>query len=254
MGAGHSGSLLVAGDSPVHQLAPECKVLATVAFVLAAVSTPREQIWAFGILAAALGAVVARAGLPPGLVLRRLTIELPFVAFALFLPFVASGPRIDLGPLALSIDGLWAGWNVIAKGTLGVAASVVLTSTTPVGDLIRGLQRLRVPAPFTAIASFMVRYGDVITSEMRRMSVARRSRGHDPRWIWQVRAVAHSAGALFVRSYERGERVHLAMLARGYDGTLPVLHHHEPAPRRGWRAALVPLVAVVIMVVARIAA
>jgi cobalt/nickel transport system permease protein len=48
------------------------------------------------------------------------------------------------------------------------------------------------------------------------------SRGYDPRWISQARPIASSAGALFVRSYERGERVHAAMLARGYTGEMPV--------------------------------
>jgi cobalt/nickel transport system permease protein len=69
------------------------------------------------------------------------------------------------------------------------------------------------------------------------MRVARESRGHDPRWIWQARAVAATAGALFIRSYERGERVYLAMVARGYDGSMPVLHHHR-ASRAEWAMAL----------------
>ena len=61
------------------------------------------------------------------------------------------------------------------------------------------------------------------------MGVARQSRGYDPRWLWQARAVASSAGTLFVRSFERGERVHLAMVSRGYAGAMP-------GPRRcSWR-------------------
>ena len=99
-----------------------------------------------------------------------------------------------------------------------MAASIVLAATTPVAELLRGLERLRVPRVLVAIAGFMVRYLDVIAGEVRRMRVARLSRGHDPRWIWQARAVAASAGTLFIRSYERGERVHLAMLSRGYAG------------------------------------
>jgi cobalt/nickel transport system permease protein len=97
----------------------------------------------------------------------------------------------------------------------------VLTSTTSIPDLLGGLDRLRVPRAFTAIAGFMVRYGDVVADDMRRMRIARLSRGHDPRWLWQARAVATSAGALFIRTYERGERVHAAMLSRGYTGALP---------------------------------
>ena len=80
------------------------------------------------------------------------------------------------------------------------------------------------------IASFMVRYGEVLAGDLRRMRIARLSRGDDPRWLWQVRGIARTAGALFVRSYERGERVYVAMLARGY-GFAP-----EPAAaRRGRR-------------------
>ena len=68
----------------------------------------------------------------------------------------------------------------------------------------------------------MVRYGDVITDELRRMRIARESRGAWASWTGHARAVATSAGALFVRSYERGERVYLAMASRGYVGSLPV--------------------------------
>jgi cobalt/nickel transport system permease protein len=67
---------------------------------------------------------------------------------------------------------------------------------------------------------FMIRYVDVVSDEMRRMRIARESRGftaRDPRH-WPV--VARSLGALFIRSYERGERVHLAMVSRGYTGSL----------------------------------
>jgi cobalt/nickel transport system permease protein len=93
-----------------------------------------------------------------------------------------------------------------------------------------------------AIAGSMVRYADVVTGEMRRMAIARASRGHDPRWLWQVRAVAGSAGALFIRSYERGERVYTAMLARGFSGALPEIEGLGPAPR-DWLASLLPSLA-----------
>ena len=67
----------------------------------------------------------------------------------------------------------------------------------------------------------MIRYLDVVTTEMQRMKIARESRGFTARNPRHWPVLARSAGALFIRSYERGERVHLAMLSRGYDGRLP---------------------------------
>ena len=161
---------------------------------------------------------------------------------------------MQVGFLSLSVAGLWGAWNILIKGTLGVAATALLGATTTVPELLRGLDRLHMPKPIVAITSFMVRYGDVITDDMRRMKVARESRGYDARWLWQVRAVATSAGALFIRSYERGERVYVAMLSRGYDGALPDLRS-APSPKRDWLAALVvPATAASICIVALVTA
>ncbi len=246
MGGGHAGldALRVDVTSPVHRLAPEVKIVATVAFVFAVVATPREAVWAFGADAAVLLGVVVAARLPGGLVARRMRIELPFLAFAALMPFTGGGPRLDVLGLSLSEPGLWASWNIVVKGTLGVAASIVLAATTPVADLLRGFDRLRVPRVVTAIAGFMVRYLAIVTGEAHRMHVARQSRGYDPRWLWQARGVAATAGTLFVRSYERGERVYLAMLARGYDGAMPPPLDHGTPPGTQWLAgAAVPLAA-----------
>jgi cobalt/nickel transport system permease protein len=68
---------------------------------------------------------------------------------------------------------------------------------------------------------FMVRYLDVVIGDLNRMRVALRSRGYAPRRIREAGALAATAGTLFIRSYERGERVYLAMLARGYSGSMP---------------------------------
>ena len=187
--------------------------------------------------AAALIVLARVAGLPLPTLARRLVIELPFLLFAVFLPLVGQGERVEVLGVSLAVEGLWAAWNIVAKGTIGVATSVILAATTPVPELLRGLERLRLPAAFTTVAGFMVRYLDVITDEVRRMRIARISRGHDPRWIWQARAVAATAGTLFIRSYERGERVYLAMVSRGYAGSMPVLQ--DLAASRGqWLAAL----------------
>jgi cobalt/nickel transport system permease protein len=213
--------LFLPGAGPLHRLAPQCKLAATVLFIFAVVSTPREQIWAFGLEAALVAGVATIGRVPIAFIARRLVIEVPFLAFALLMPFVGEGSRVDVVGLQLSEAGLWAAWNIVIKGTLGVAATVVMAATTPVPHILAGLERLRMPRLVVAVMSFMVRYGDVVGGEMRRMKIARESRGDNPRFIWQARAVAQSTGALFVRSYERGERVYLAMESRGYTGSMP---------------------------------
>ncbi len=89
------------------------------------------------------------------------------------------------------------------------------------------------PAVVTSIAAFMIRYLEVVAAELGRMRTAMTARGYDPRWLAQTRPLAASAGALFVRSYERGERVHAAMLARGFSGTMPDLDPTR-STRREW--------------------
>lgn len=247
MGAGHAHKLYRHGHSPVHGLPPHCKLAAVFCFVVVVVSTPREAVWAFALYAALLAVVAAVARIPAGFLLKRLLIEVPFVAFALLMPFVVPGEQTSiLGGVSVSVPGLWGAWNVLAKGTLGVAASVILASTTELRSLLLGLQRLRMPPLLVQIASFMIRYGDVVTGEMRRMSVARRSRGFEARGVRHWSVLAKSAGALFIRSYERGERVHLAMVSRGYTGTMPVIDE-VTASRTQWAyASVLPAFALVI--------
>ena len=124
-----------------------------------------------------------------------------------------------------------------------MATTILLASTTSVSELLCGLDRLHVPRAFTAIAGFMVRYGEVITGEARRMRIARQSRGYDPRWLWQGRAVASSAGTLFIRAFERGERIHVAMLSRGFNGELPAATRDDAGTRQWAIVSILPALA-----------
>lgn len=235
MGAGHA-VLHLDRVSPVHRLAPEVKIAAVLLFTIIVVVTPRTEFWAFGGYAALLAVVAAVARVPALWLAKRATIELPFVLLAVALPFAGRGERVDWLGLSLSVDGLHGAWNIFAKGTLGVLASLLLAATTTMRDLILGLDRLRCPTVFTQIATFMLRYLDVLADDARRMRIARLARGYDPRFLWQVKAFAVSIGALFLRAYERGERVYLAMVSRGYAGRLPQ-PEAGPAPIGQWLAA-----------------
>ncbi|MGH4024848.1 MAG: cobalt ECF transporter T component CbiQ [Pseudonocardiaceae bacterium] len=249
MGAGHPHPLYLAGDSPVHRLAPQVKVLAAFLAVCCVVAIPREAFWAFGAYLLVLTAVWMVAAIPPGWIARRSLIEAPFVVLAVLLPFAEGGQRVQVAGMSLSVAGMLAGWNIIVKGTLGVLTSLTLAATTSPRDLLLGLQRLRVPSTITTIATLMLRYLEVLIGEARRMRIARISRGHDPRLLWQAGATARGAGSLFLRSYERGERVHLAMLSRGWSGRMPALQEQAPH-RREWLLGLAPVALTVTVVIA----
>ncbi len=248
MGGGHR-HLLGHEEGPLHRLAPQCKLAATLLFVVAVVATPKEQFWAFGVQAALVAAAAVIGRVPLLGVLRRLVIEVPFLLFAVLLPVVGRSPRVDVLGVSLSEPGLWAAWNIVAKGTLGVAATVVMASTTSIPHILHGLEHLRVPRALVAITAFMIRYGDVVGDEMHRMRIARESRGAPATHLGHARAVAASAGSLFVRSYERGERVYLAMASRGYTGSMPV--RTARSTRTAWLVCLLwPLAAAVVAALA----
>lgn len=230
----HAHALHYHGHSPIHRLAPHVKIVALFAFVGAVVVTPTRAVWAFGIHAAILAVAVGLAELPLKFVLKRLSIEIPFVVLALAMPFFGTGPRVDLGPLSLSVVGVWGAWNVVAKATLSVGASVVLSSTTEVADILAGFDRLRSPRILTAIAGFMVRYLEVVAGEVRRVRIAIAARLGDGRRLGEAATLATVSGTMFIRSFERGERVHQAMLARGYSGAMPDLARvRQPVAWRG---------------------
>ena len=234
--------------SLVHSLPSHLKIIAALAFILIVVSTPVTRWSAFIAYFIWLLTVVLIAKIPVSLLLKRSLIEIPFVFFAILMPFFGSGEKVQVGPFDLYREGLIAGSGIVVKGTLGVMTAIILSTSTTAREILRGLERLKLPVLMVQIASFMLRYVNVVNDEMERMKVARESRGFEATGIKHWKVLATAAGALFIRSYERGERVHLSMLSRGYDGVLP---HDEPphVEFSVWiKAMMYPLVAALIFV------
>lgn len=237
MAGGHVHALYRHGDTLIHRLLPQVKIAAAFLFIFAVVVTPREAWWAFVIYLLALLTLATVARLGARFVATRMLIEVPFVLAALLFPFISGGETVSVLGLALSRSGLWDMWNVLAKATLGLLVSVTLAGTTDIPSMLLGFEKLRVPPVLTAIMGFMIRYLDVVLGEFRRMRVAMQSRGHNPRSLAQVVPYARSAGLIFIRSYERGERVYLAMASRGYAGQMPATNGDDAGVSQ-WAAGL----------------
>lgn len=231
--------LYIHGTSLVHETPAYIKIVVGVATIFLIVLTPPEAVGAFAAYLLIIGFVIWLAGLEFRKVIPRMVVEIPFLAFAVMMPFFGAAPRIAVGPLLLSEPGLWAAWGLIAKATLGVLISITLSATTQISDVVAGLRRLHVPDLFISILTSMVRYLNVVAEESARMSRARAARGYEVRGprTWPV--LAQSLGTLFIRSYERGERVHLAMMSRGYRGHMPELSQPVAVGVSVWIYALI---------------
>ena len=235
--------------TPVHALEPHVKIVAMVSFIVVGVITPITWWPAFVAYGVLILGVIMLAQLPLTIVFSRALIEVPFVLFAILMPIFGRGERIDVLWFSLSKVGLESGASIVAKGTLGVLCAVTLSATTSAREILRGLERLRMPSLLVQIISFMIRYVNVVSDEMARMAVARASRGFEATGVKSWRFLGQVAGALFIRSYERGERVYLAMLSRGYTGSLPDGGRDRASMRQWMQGLVLPVVALMALMV-----
>lgn len=218
---GHGHALYYSAYSPVHRLAGHVKILALLGLMIVVVATPGQWYAAFAGYLGGLLVVIALSRVPLTYLLPRMVVEVPFIVFAVLLPFLALGPRTEFLGLTVSAPGLLAAWTLLAKATLGVLAGLTIAATTEPQEVVRGLERLRLPKTMVQIMAFMIRYLEVVGDDLRRQQIALASRGFSARNPRHWPVLARSAGALFIRSYERGERVYLAMLSRSYTGRMP---------------------------------
>lgn len=173
---------------------------------------------------------------------RRALLAAPFLLAALPLVFTRSGDPLGtlvLGPLTLTIsgEGLEQFATIALKSWISVQAALLLAFTTPFHDLVDALRQLRLPRIMVAIISFMYRYLAVLADEATRMSRARASRSAaapDGRpggsIAWRAKVTGSMVGSLFLRSYERSERIYAAMQARGFEGEFRHLHSRAMRP------------------------
>jgi cobalt/nickel transport system permease protein len=241
--------LYIHRHTPVHRLEPHVKIVAAFLFIVVVIVTPITNWMAYTTYGLLIIGTIAIAQLPIGTVLTRSLIEVPFALFAVLMPFFGSGDTLEVGPATLYTEGLLAAAGIVAKGTLGVLTAICLSASTQAREMLRGFERLRMPAVMVQIITFMLRYVNVVNDELARMRVARESRGFVASGVKDWKFLAATAGSLFIRSYERGERVHLAMLSRGYAGTLPDVEHRLVS-RSQWLTGLVlPLLALVTLII-----
>lgn len=247
-----------AGASDIHRLDPRVKVIATLIFIIAVVALPDAAWLALALAWTATLVVVSLAGLPAGYAVRRSFVALPFALAAITVIFTLPGrPLLTLpvGPwqLVASDAGLARFASIVGRSWVAVQMAIALTATTRFPDLMHALRHLRVPPLIVAIVGFMYRYLAVLSDEVFRLLRARESRsaGAEGRpsggtIAWRAQVAGHMAGQLFLRSYERSDRIFMAMQARGYAGEFLTINPHIMR-RRDWAALAIAAAAALII-------
>lgn len=219
-------------DGPLAGLDPRLRVLAAAASAVTAVSLHSLDVLAAA-FAAALG-LAALARLHPGATLRRMAaMDLFMVPLLLFLPFTVPGlPIAELGPWTVSREGVLRAVEIVLTANTVVLVLMSLLGTMPPVVLGHALARLRVPDKLVHLFLFTVRYITTLEQEYARLRLAMRARG------FRARGNAHTwrsfgwlFGMLFVRSFERAERITDAMRCRGFAG------RYYSLDAIGWRRA-----------------
>lgn len=219
-------ALYATTESFLSRIDPRVKILAIFGFV--AVIASLSSLTVLAMAAALMLCLALAAGIGLTLLARRLLWVLPFggVMVVLF-PFVMPGEiifNLALGPFALAAtrEGLDHAAVLALRVLTAVLSLNVLLFTTGFRNLMTALGELKVPLVLIRIIEFTVRYIYVLADELNRMRIARKARGFRAgRSLFDLntyKTLGLMLGVLFVRSWERGERIHQAMLARGFSG------------------------------------
>jgi len=219
-------------SSPIHRLEPRVKIIVFVGVLLISLSTPPGHFRAFGAYVAVLLTLALVSRVPVSFLAKRASIVLPLVfLMTIFLPFFPRGTEketVALLGINLSKEGLLLAWNICVKSFVGVISLLLLVTTTPFDRLMRAFESLKVPKLFTLLSSFAYRYIFVIVDEAMRMKRAKDLRTFKREALPQARSIGNLIGLLFLRSYERSERIFRAMCARGFQGKFD--YARLPAP------------------------
>lgn len=226
-------------ESFLHKLDPRVKVLVTVIFIVSNALLP-DGAWLAFLLAwlfTLAANVLSKLGI--GFTLKRSIIALPFALIAITVLFSIPGEPLATfhflsSQFTVTDNGLLRFVSILIRSWLSVQMAILLVAVTRFPDLIHALEHLRVPAILTTIIAFLYRYLFVLTDEVFRLLRAREARSGAVTGsrsgggvLWRAKIAGNLAGQLFLRSFERSDRIYNAMLSRGYAGRLYTLNPHE---------------------------
>ena len=252
------------GHSPIHSLDPRVKVLVTIAFIISNALLPDGAWVAFALAWIFILVANMFSQLGIGFTFRRSFIALPFALVAITVLFSIPGQAVSsfqflMWNFTITDAGLLRFVSIVIRSWLSVQMAILLVATTEFPKVVHALNHLRVPTIITVIISFLYRYLFVLADEVLRLLRARQARSAAAAGksaggnvMWRARIAGHMAGQLFLRSYERSDRIYNAMLSRGYKGELMTIHPHHFHASDRWIGAASILGLIIMQIAGRL--
>jgi len=204
-------------DTVIHRLDPRTKLISTIAFVVMVVSFPKYEVIRLAPLFLFPALMLTLGDIPFRFIAKKVIIV---SAFALFVGIF--NPLFDRHTFTI-MEGVQvsAGWlsllSILIKFLLTISSALLLVATTSFPGVCRAMRKLGMPAVFTSQLIFLYRYLFVLMEETMRLVRARDIRSFDGKGTG-MKTFIRLIGTLFIRTVERAERVHIAMLCRGFQG------------------------------------
>jgi cobalt/nickel transport system permease protein len=216
------GSLdeLAGRDTPAARVDARAKLVVTIAYVATVASFGRGELARLAPLALFPAVMLALGDVPLRPILVRLALASPFaLGVALFEPILDRSAAVVV--LGVPVSGGWLSFaSILARFALSVGAALLLVATTGFDRVAAALRRLGAPRALVVQLLFTWRYLFVLGGEAARMLRARDLRAPGSRRL-PLALGAQLVGVLLLRALERAQRVHAAMICRGFDGTFP---------------------------------
>jgi len=241
-------------ESGLKPVAPAARVLGTLAIALGAASLPPGA-WLEMLVPLLLVLGLSRvARVPLATLLRRASVPLGFLALASagLLVLSPGNPVATIGPFTVTDGGVTLVGSALLRGGAAIGAGVLLVSTTRFPDLVEALRELRLPAVVTAALGLAYRFLYLLTDEMAQLHRAAASRNAGGGRVARRNLMLGITASALTRGFARSERVHRAMLARGYTGALPSLHPHPLDARSAGAVLALSLLLAAVVVAARL--
>lgn len=219
---------MVAGKTFFSRWDARCKIFSLLLFILFVIIT--DNLVALLIQLAFALFVFVFSRMPAGVLLRRVAAVIPFLSFLAFFLIILSPPgrsKISVvfepfGPIILNRDALITSARICLKTITVVSVMPLMIDTSPYAETILALRSIGVPESIAQLLLLAYRYIFVFRDEALRMHRAMVLRGFTPRSDLRTAKISGNFVAMiFVRSYERTQRIRDAMIARGYRGKMP---------------------------------